>query len=78
MVYLKLFGRCILSLEYRTGKTTSGVNTSVGYFRNGKKYIEYDSEPSDHQFGIGGIMKTIWKDGNIKAEVAEERTELKH
>ena len=72
MLYLRIFGRRLLSIEYRTGATSEGPNTSLGYVRSFGKSFEND-ELCERSSGLGNVMLKTWERGNLKAQLAVER-----
>lgn len=72
MLYLRIFGRRLLSIEYRTGATSEGPNTSIGYVRSfGTMFDNF--EPCERSSGLGNVILKTWKRGNLKAQLAVER-----
>ena len=71
MLYLRLLGMRLLSIEYRTGTTSEGPNASIGYVRSFGKTIEDDGSCKRSPRSRNGTLKT-WGWGNLKARLAVE------
>lgn len=69
MVLMKFLGRKILSLVYRTGRTNSGINTSVGLFSSGRNWIDHEIIRCDTEDANGNSRDSVWKRGNLSVEI---------
>ena len=67
MLYVKFFGKPIVTLVFRTGTTTEGVNVSMGYFESNSTVIDYDENRHVYnETDAMGYNLTKWQRGNLQ------------